>query len=79
MEIHLHDPEFTLFSRTGEDSGAGDDEREDDRDETAGGGNGALGALVALAVLVVVAFAVRRVVERDEPVGVGADDPDSGV
>lgn len=61
VEVHFHDSEFTLFGKTvggeaddeTEPTGAGPPE-EPDR------GTGAVGALIALAVLVAIAFAVRR-------------------
>jgi hypothetical protein len=77
VELHFHDADFTFFAPTwGSDDDTGETvdtaavpEDEDEDDAAAAGdasGPNPLGALVALGVLVLIAFAVRRLVGGDE-------------
>jgi len=81
VEFHFHDSEFTLFGRSVES---------EDGDESATGtglpeesdGSSAVGALVALVVLVLVAFAVRRALSgggSDDSARIPKPDVESGV
>lgn len=66
VEVHFHDSEFTLLGKTVEHESDDEATTGAEPPEEPDGGPGVVGPLVALAVLVVAAFAVRRALAGDD-------------